>query len=204
MRGLSHDYMSYYCKNAAMINERGCFMTRFETDAHICDEPLCAAIIKMYKDVKTAVDIGCGNGKYTRNLIAAGIPCKGYDGSPLTPEITDGLCEVMDFSIPSDIGQFDLVLCLEVGEHIPKQYEQVFIDNICRAADKHVCLSWALEKQDGWGHINCQNNDYVISEMRKRGFTYKPVETQILRDSTGLNEYIWWFKNTVMIFKNGT
>ena len=184
-----------------MIHERGYWTEMAEVGTHVCDEPLCAAIIEMYKGVKTVIDIGCGNGKYTRNLIDAGIDCIGFDGSPLTPEVTEGLCGVLDFSQVVDIGQFDLVLCLEIGEHIPVHYEQVFINNVCQAAKKHICLSWALEGQAGRGHVNCRNNDYVINEIRKRGFTYKPEETQILRDSTGLNDYIWWFKNTVMVFE---
>ena len=184
-----------------MIHERGYWTDRHETDTHVCDEPLCTAIIEMYKDVKTAVDIGCGNGQYTRNMIDAGIDCKGFDGSPLTPEITEGLCKEMDFSIPTDVGQFELVLCLEVGEHIPAKYEEVFIDNICRASMKHICLSWALEGQAGWGHVNCRNNDYVINELDKRGFKYKPEETLSLRKSTGANPYLWWFKDTVMVFE---
>jgi len=180
-----------------MIHARGYWTEEAEVSTHVCDEPLCAAIIELYKDVKTAVDIGCGNGKYTKNLIDAGIDCKGFDGSPLTPAITNGICGVMDFSLPTDIGQFDLILCLEVGEHIPAHYEEVFIENLVRASKKHICLSWGIEGQDGWGHVNCRNNDYVIDKMKGYGFRYLEKPAQALRDSSTF----WWFKNTVMVFE---
>lgn len=163
---------------------------------HYCDQPLCSAIINMFYEVETVIDIGCGNGEYTLNFLNAGINCKGFDGNPCTPTMTKGLCSVMDFSQPVDLGQYDLVLCLEVGEHIPAKYEQVLIDNICRSSKEYVVLSWGIEGQDGWGHVNCQNNDYVINEMNKRGFDYLPEKSQVLRDAASA----YWFKNTTMIY----
>ena len=178
------------------INERGIWLDKSETDIHSFDEKLCNAIIKAIEYYETVVDIGCGDGRYTKALIKAGFECVGYDGSPLTPEITGGLCKVKDFSNPVDIGEFQVVLCLEVGEHIPEEYEQVFIDNICLASKEIIILSWAVEGQPGYGHVNCKNNDYVISEMADRGFLYKFDTSEYLRK----NSELWWFKNTVMVF----
>lgn len=163
---------------------------------HYCDKPLCSAIIDMFKDVKTVLDIGCGNGGYTINFRNAGIHCDGYDGNPHTAEMSHGACGVMDFSKPVNIGEYDLVLCLEVGEHIPVEYEQILIDNICNHAKYFVVLSWGIIGQDGWGHVNCQNNDYVISEMNKRGFEYLHDKSQTLRDVAEAA----WFKNTTMVY----
>jgi len=180
-----------------MIGDRGAFLSRFETDQHLCDVPLCDAIINLFAgQVKTAIDIGCGNGAYTIELRKGGIDCVGYDASPLTIEITNGLCGIMDFSEYVDLGKFDLVLSLEVGEHIPPQYEQIFIDNVCRATDKYIILSWAVEGQGGMGHVNCRNNDYIIEEMSKRGFVYNDQHTQSLRSEISL----FWLKNTLMFF----
>jgi hypothetical protein len=179
-----------------MIHERGYWLSDEETKTHVHDEALCSAIIKTFP-VLTAVDIGCGTGSYTRRLRKAGIDCMGYDGSPLTPELSGGLCKILDFSSPADIGKFDLVLSLEVGEHIPIQYEQIFIDNLCNASRKFICLSWAIIGQGGTGHVNCRDNYYVIGEMNKRGFIIDHMRTAFLRE----NSRISWFKNTVMTFK---
>jgi hypothetical protein len=178
------------------INERGIWMSKDLTDTHAFDKSLSDALVFKYKEFITIVDIGCGNGKYVKNFNDHGIACIGFDGSPLTPEITGGICEVMDFSEPVDIGKFEMVLCLEVGEHIPRQYEEVFIDNVCHATQKKIVMSWAAEGQGGNGHYNERNNDYVINEMRKRGFDFNQEESDYLRKES----CVCWFSNTIMVF----
>lgn len=181
-----------------MIHERGYWLSTEETKTHLCDTLLNDGVIYLIKDrLKTIIDIGCGNGAYTERFNKNGFECVGFDGSPLTPELTNNLCKIMDFSEPVDIGEFDLVFCLEVGEHIPSQYEQAFIDNICRAAKNDIVLSWAVEGQGGDGHVNCKNNDYVINQMLTRGFKIEKEYTNFLRAQSRLP----WFKNTIMYFK---
>lgn len=180
-----------------MIHERGYWLSKDETNTHDWDRPLAAELVKMFRTSKTIVDIGCGNGGYTKHFIDNGLSCTGYDGSPLTPEITGGLCGIKDFSVPVDIGKFDFVLSLEVGEHIPATYEQNFVDNLVKAAKKFICLSWGVEGQGGLGHVNCRNNDYVIRELSKRGFVYDSDRSDKLRSVSTFP----WFKNTVMVFE---
>ena len=179
-----------------MIHERGYWLDHSETDQHRCDKELCNEIIREFPLHTTIIDIGCGNGDYTRMLKSVGYDCKGYDGSPLTPEISGGLCGVMDFSVPVDVGKYDLVLSLEVGEHIPAEYEQVFLDNVVNASNEQIILSWAIEGQGGTGHVNCRNNDYIIKEMEKRGFAYDADLSDWLR----IHSVFPWFQNTIMVF----
>lgn len=177
------------------IHEHGYW---FVDDArhHVFDKKLCEGILEAYPDVETVVDVGCGMGDYTRAFISKGIQCTGYDGNPCTSQLTEGLCDVKDFAVPVDFGVFDLVLCLEVGEHISKEYEQVFLDNITKASKKYLLLTWGLEGQPGWGHVNGRSNEYIISEVKKRGFRYEPKKSQFLRETA---EH-WWFKSTIMAY----
>jgi len=177
------------------MNDRGIWTLKEEIDTHVFDVSLCDQIILLFNG--SIVDIGCGDGSYTRHLIENGFDCVGYDGSPLTPELSSGLCGVKDFSEPVNIGRFDIVLSLEVGEHIPAPYEEIFIDNICKAAKQFIILSWAVPGQGGTGHVNCRGNDYIINKIQERGGTFDPVLTQKLRDSATLS----WFKNTLIIFQ---
>lgn len=179
------------------IHPRGYWLTESETDTHLFDPVLCVAIAQWFTHLKTIIDIGCGNGKYTAALKEAGYVCRGYDGSPLTMDITRGECGIMDFSKDVDLGRYDLVLSLEVGEHIPVEYEQIFIDNLCRHSKGSILISWAIEGQAGTGHVNCRNNDYIIAEMKERGFIYDEELSQYFRG----NSYLPWFKNTLMYFE---
>lgn len=180
-----------------MINERGFWGEEEALSMHTFDHVLCDKIIEVCRGHKTIVDIGCGNGSYVYKLEEAGYEVTGYDGSPATTEITKGRCGVMDFSNAVDIGTFDVVLSLEIGEHIPLQYEQTFIDNICNATKKLLITSWAIEGQGGTGHVNCRNNDYIIKEIESRGLEHLPDINDYLR----LDVYLPWFANTVLVFK---
>lgn len=180
-----------------MINERGFWGEEEATTMHIFDPVLCGKIITVCQPYKTIVDIGCGNGAYVSALHKVGYSVVGYDGSPATPIITKGRCSVMDFSNPVDIGLYDVVLSLEIGEHIPQQYESVFIDNIISAVRHLLILSWAIEGQGGTGHVNCRNNDYIISAIEAKGLVFDPVLSAELRQGV----FLPWFANTIMVFK---
>lgn len=178
------------------IHNRGYWLDKAETDTHASDPVLKEALVKVFSDVKTIIDIGCGNGEYTKHFIQHKFECSGYDGCPITPEITNGVCKVQDFSVPVSLGTFDLVLSLEVGEHVPQQYEQIFIDNLTSHSTKYICISWGVVGQPGIGHVNCRNNDYIIEEMSKRDFEFDKSKSNILRKYSTFP----WFENTVMVF----
>ena len=89
-------------------------------------------------------------------------------------------------------------MSLEVGEHIPSEHEQVFLDNVAAFGTKAyaVVMSWAVPGQGGRGHFNEQPNEYVIDEMRKRGFEPDHFATKFLREAAGLK----WFKNSLVVY----
>lgn len=177
------------------MNDRGIWTTKEELATHLFDESLCDAIITICnsKNLRSIVDIGCGNGSYVKYFKNKGFNCWGYDGSPLTPDF----CIIKDFSERINIGKYGLVLSLEVGEHIPVDYEQIFIDNLVDASIGLIILSWAVEGQGGDGHVNCRNNNYVINELTNRGYCYDEATTEFLRDKSTLS----WFKDTILTFE---
>src|SRR5262245_60958639 len=130
------------------ISPRGYWLNTSE-DGHYFDEDLAKRLLLLFRG-SHVVDFGCGEGKYVRYLMDNRIWCEGYDGNPHTQSMSTGNCRVMDLSKPVDLGcVFGWVLSLEVGEHIPAQYEDNFIDNIHYHNEKGVVLSWAIEGQIG-------------------------------------------------------
>lgn len=170
---------------------------------HYTDIPLrnFLAEFLLGKKIHTLVDLGCGNADYVKYLLEKGIYCDAYDGNPDTPQLTGNIGKVLDLSEPNVISRmYDCVLSLEVGEHIPVQNEQTFLNNVENCSTYLVILSWAIKGQGGEGHSNEQNNDYIIKEMAKRGFIIDHEESALLREKAEVG----WFKNTIMVFyRNG-
>lgn len=179
-----------------LINEKGFWETN-DLTGHYSDVKLLIELRKLIKkeEIKTLVDFGCGPAFYVDNLSDL-VEFEAYDGNPNTPEITKGIAKVLDLSQSFDLKKkFDCVLSLEVGEHIPKQYEEIFIDNLIRHSRNKIILSWAVEGQAGDGHINCRNNDYIIEKFKEKGFQLNEEYTKQIREKD-----VVWFKYTIFVF----
>jgi cyclopropane fatty-acyl-phospholipid synthase-like methyltransferase len=175
------------------IHERGYWL---DHEGHWHDAHLAHALLKVFHKDHTVADIGCGRGDYVRFLRHHGIKCDGFDGNPLTPQFEPS-CKVVDFSNVVDIGQYDWAMSLEVGEHIPPEFEKNFITNLHNANKIGVILSWAIPGQAGKGHFNNQPNEYVKNIFAKLGYINDLGTEQMLRRSSRL----WWFPDTLMVFR---
>jgi cyclopropane fatty-acyl-phospholipid synthase-like methyltransferase len=181
------------------INEVGFWETTDQT-GHVHDKSIAAALSQYLADkqAKTVVDFGCGMGDYAKAFKADGYKVEAYDGNPNTETLTGGIGKVLDLSKPFYLGKkFDVVLSLEVGEHIPKEFEEQFIDNITKHAKKHLIISWAVVGQGGDGHVNCANNDYIIEQIVDRGFKHNAKDSQTIRNAATNAS---WFGYTIMVF----
>jgi cyclopropane fatty-acyl-phospholipid synthase-like methyltransferase len=193
-------FFSSFC-NAVEIHDHGYWLGE---DAgclgHYYDVSLSKEIIKFFQEeqAETVVDFGCGSGEYVKALLEQHINAKGYDGNPDTPQITNGIGEIIDLSSFFDLHErFDWVLSLEVGEHIPKAFERAFIDNLHRHNTQGIILSWALPGQGGSGHFNERSNRYVKKTICNLGYLNDLETENRLRNCASLS----WFKNTIMVFR---
>ncbi|CAL1151345.1 unnamed protein product [Cladocopium goreaui] len=165
---------------------------------HMHDRPFADALVTFFKSLEaTSVgDFGCGLGLYVRDLRAAGLRSGGFDGNPATWDITEGRCLQADLSRDLDLGtRWDWVLSLEVAEHIPRQFETSFLQNLDRHACSGMVLSWG--NQAGEGHVNLRTSDEVEILMREHGFHSLSDKTAELRAAATLP----WLQSTVMVFK---
>lgn len=167
---------------------------------HAFDPSLAAAIrdLARKEGVRTLYDFGCGMGQYVKTFRAGGIEASGYDGNPLTTTFAN--CSVADLTDSSFVRPpVDCVVCLEVGEHVPAEYESALLQTI----DRHVrpggllILSWAIPGQGGLGHVNCKTNADVRERITQLGYTACLDLDQRLRSASTLG----WFKNTLLVFR---
>ncbi len=127
------------------IYPHGYWISQDGIDQQAFDHSVCSTLTQFFKSHgASVVDFGCANGAYVRAFSAAGLRCDGYDGNPLTERMTDGGRSALDLSLPVELETtYDWVLSLEVGEHIPSEFEDSFLGNIDRHNRKGVILSWA-------------------------------------------------------------
>jgi len=174
-----------------------------EANHHLFDPLLAAMIYCLYKP-KSLLDIGCGDGWYCRFF---------KDCFVSTVLGLEGTCGIASLGIYNEIVEvdltkpiedhcpekfFDLVICLEVGEHIPRKHEETFIHNVTKFVSKSLVLSWGVPGHiNGHGHVNLKTNRYVVEKMEKRGLIINEEKTLTLREYNSL----WWFKETIMAFE---
>lgn len=170
------------------------------TEPHTFDLKLATALLTFFReeDARDIIDMGCGSGAYVDFLNTHGFNVVGIDGNPNTNKFHP-CCSQANMSEALSLRQppFDWVLCLEVGEHIPPQYEEVFLNNLERNCTKGVVLSWFPEEGHGIGHFNPRENDYVKQKMLERGFLCDEMAERNLRAECTH----WWFISSLMVFK---
>ena len=167
---------------------------------HCFDSSLAVGLLQFFQaeNANQVVDFGCGMGDYQKIFLQNGLNAEAFDGNPDTPFLTEGRAGVQDLSLPFDLGKrFDWVMSLEVGEHLPKEFECIFVENLIRHAQNGLVLSWAIPGQGGYGHFNEQNNAYIKDLLASYGWYNDIASENRLRKKASL----WWFKNTIMVFR---
>lgn len=174
--------------------------TKEEANEHIFSYRL-AEYLRTILKTGVVIDFGCGYGTYLKYLMDTGFygHLVGVEGSLLDYEIHNIVNHDLTNNI--DLHLKGHVICLEVAEHIPVEYESVFVDNLVRHVDGYLIISWAVPYQDGIGHVNCQTNEYVIDLFKSKGFEY--LEDKTIRARMVIENHVAWFKDTILIFNNG-
>jgi len=180
-----------------MPTNTGVYTQEDASVGHIHSENLCNKLSEILDKNEPIIDIGCGRGDYVKSLNAKGFNVKGIDGIKL--DCHDDNIYIFDLTKPFIIDNKCTVMSLEVGEHIPKQYENIFIDNLINNCNGKLILSWAIEGQAGIGHINCKNNDYIINCLKDRRFIFNQEITDNLRNV--VEDNCDYFRNTLMFFE---
>lgn len=159
-----------------------------------------------YLDFSSVLDMGCGNGFLIARLAQLGKEVAGIDGSihvlDWAPQDLIPNIRIADLTRPLRLGRFDLVICVEVAEHLDAQFADTLVDNICENSGGLVFFSAATAGQGGFYHVNEQPHDYWITRFRKRHFEVDHQVTQNLReDLSGAINTMWWFARNVLVLR---
>jgi cyclopropane fatty-acyl-phospholipid synthase-like methyltransferase len=153
------------------------------------------------KKIQSVTDFGCGLGEYLSKLSPIVSNAIGVEGSiPKQAKFEYIIQGDLTTDLKSKAFTSDLVISLEVGEHIPAEFMKAYLDNITSHAKTYLITSWAVRGQAGFGHVNCLDNSEIVPEFEKRGFKLLEKETEKAR--LVIEDKAHWFRNTLFIFKN--
>lgn len=147
-------------------------------------------MIEHYLGPRSVLDIGCGQGEWLAQF-------KLWDVAGVDISAPPGLVR-HDLRVPLDLRRdFDLVLCLETGEHLPEDAADTLV-NSCVHHAPSVVFSAAVPGQEGTGHINCQPHEYWHEKFAARGYEmFDPFRPVLARYA----EVSPWYKNNIFLYE---
>lgn len=199
-QGREHEAMQQLgtaAEEGLSISARGAWQGAEAAGYHMHDPLFADGMVRFFRSrgARTVADFGCGLGLYVRRFREAGFRAGGFDGNPATVSLTEGRCLQADLSRELELGtRWDWILSLEVAEHIPPEFEDMFLGNLDRHNRHGVVLSWA--NQAGEGHVNLRTRGEVESLFAARGYRSDEASASALRSVATLP----WLQHTVMVF----
>lgn len=150
---------------------------------------------------RNVIDIGCGLGTWLSVFNEHGLnDIVGVDGSWVEQ---DQLRFPREHFLVADLRQsfnvereFDLVVCLEVAEHLPIDSAETFVESLTRLGPV-ILFSAAVPLQGGINHLNEQWLDYWAELFLSRG--YIPIDC-LRRDLWQNDDVEWWYAQNILFF----
>jgi hypothetical protein len=168
-----------------------------ETTSYFLDEGLTIAIFALIHH-QSLINFGAGKGHYEIFLDELGYTGSKYslDAAPSVENLTKGAVHYGDLTLPLSLPPHDWVLSLEVAEHIPPQFEAVFMTNLIKHTKYGIIISWAPLQQRGHGHVNLKSKAEVVELFEKYGFRDCPDLSKFL----GSKAKIPFLARNVLVF----
>ena len=151
---------------------------------------------------KRLIDVGCGMGEWLSVFIKHGVSdILGVDGDWVDK---DALLIPKEKFLPFDLRkpirmdkQFDLVISLEVAEHLSEECAETFVDSLT-ALGPAIVFSAAIPFQASPPHhINEQWPEYWVKLFQNRGYVVIDCLRKKIWDN---NNVEWWYAQNMLIF----
>lgn len=148
-------------------------------------------------DIKnqSIIDVGCGVGQW-------GVGLKNYTGIDYQVPIGELLIHPEQFidhdiRIPFTGLKAEIVMCLEVAEHIEECYADTLIDTLCGMGDT-ILFSAAIPYQGGNNHVNEQWHTWWAEKFYQRGYGGFRNKETVLNDKICL-----WYRQNLVVYQKG-
>jgi SAM-dependent methyltransferase len=149
---------------------------------------------------RSVVDVGCGLGTWLAEAARLGADdYLGIDGYAPAESLRIPAERFVrhDLSTPLVLDRrFDLVISLEVAEHLPPTAADTFVESLA-GLGRAVLFSAAVPEQSGTDHLNEQWPDYWVERFAAQGLVpVDAVRPRIWQDE-GVS---WWYRQNILLF----
>jgi SAM-dependent methyltransferase len=191
-------------RDGRMMSYTKAFFDREQPGSTRSAEEIVPIIVDLVAPL-SVVDVGCGRGDWLKSFRDRGVSeLHGIDGEYAKNEtfvLPLDVFEACDLEAPPPSSRtFDLVICLEVAEHLHPQYADGLVDFLT-SLGSIVLFSAAIPFQGGIHHYNEQWQGYWAAKFVKRG--YLPLD--VLRPKIWNNSRVeyWYAQNTLLYVDKG-
>lgn len=127
-------------------------------------------------DVKTVLDVGCALGILVDELRSRDIDARGIDISPwaIANSVAPDFCTVGSI-LDAPKQRYDMVICIEVVEHLPPEQAEQAIDTLCSYAPMVLFSSTPIDEEQDPTHLNVQMPVYWNAFFVKNGYRRNPM-----------------------------
>lgn len=179
-----------------------------DRDALSSAGPIATSILRDFAP-KTILDVGCGTGATLAAFAARGVDVTGLEHSNVALRYCRrrGVkCLEYDLESPNPppIGsRFDLVISMEVAEHLPQHVADRFVDVLTSYGDV-IVFTAATPGQGGRDHVNEQPHEYWIAKFSDREFHYASHRSLVWRKEWEEQGAASWYVRNLMLFTKTT
>ena len=92
--------------------------------------------------------------------------------------------------------KYDLVISLEVAEHLKEESAEIFINTLTCLGD-NIIFSAAIPNQGGQNHLNEQEPEYWIKKFQKEGFECFDILRPVFWENKKVD---CWYKQNMFLF----
>ena len=168
--------------------------------AHTSAEIILPIVVDLVSP-HSVVDVGCGVGMWLSYFLEHGVTkILGIDGDYVEPDqlhIPKENFISLDISKPFEINKkSDLLMSLEVGEHLPESSAKDFVKSLTKIAPV-VLFSAAIPHQPGTNHINGQWPEFWAELFKAEGFI--PIDA--IRRKVWTNPLVeYWYAQNIILY----
>ncbi len=167
-------------------------------------EQIVPLLIKLFAP-KSVVDFGCGLGTFLNCFKSAGVnTVLGIDGPWVNKNLLYKFLkpdEFKEWDLENKVElnqNFDLVISLEVAEHLSEDSADTFIETLIDAGTL-IVFGAAIPFQEGQNHLNEQWIDYWEKKFNKHNYVMHDILRPIFWDN---KKIFWWYKQNMALFSH--